>query len=53
MTETRTHDLHTYKVLSPDWLTQHEPRTLEHMLTTRTRSYELADIEFELVEEGD
>lgn len=27
---TRTHDLHRYEVLAPDWLTKHEPRTIEH-----------------------
>lgn len=26
----RTHDLHTYRVLAPDALTKHEPRTVEH-----------------------
>jgi hypothetical protein len=43
MTEpTRTHDLHTYKVLSPDWLTKHEPRVLEHMVTHPDTTYEMS-----------
>lgn len=39
---TRTHDLHTYKVLSPDWLTEHEPRVLEHMVTHPDGTYEMS-----------
>lgn len=43
MTEpTRTHDLHTYKVLAPDWLTKHEPRVLEHMVTHPDSTYEMS-----------
>lgn len=30
---TRTHSLHAYTVLSLDWLTKHEPRTIEHEAT--------------------
>lgn len=30
---TRTHNLHAYTVLSLDWLTKHEPRTIEHEAT--------------------